>query len=70
MLENSLIIGCNGASEYAINNMPPGVEMVFSDLGDVIISGKRLSYCTDERNPCRAALEDQVTLSIVYHHGI
>ena len=24
-----------------------------------MISGRRLSYCTDERNPCRAALEDQ-----------
>ena len=24
-----------------------------SDIGDEVISGRRLSYCTDERNPCR-----------------
>ena len=52
---------CNGASEYAINNMPPSVEMIYSDIGDAVISGKRLSYCANERNPCRAALEDQVS---------
>jgi len=51
--------GCNGASEYAVNNMPPSVEMVYSDVGDEVITGRRLSYCTNERNPCRAALEDQ-----------
>ena len=51
--------GCNGASEYAVNNMPPNVEMIYSDIGDEVISGRRLSTCTDERNPCRAALEDQ-----------
>ena len=51
--------GCNGASEYAVNNMPPNVEMVYSDVGDEVITGRRLSYCTNERNPCRAALEDQ-----------
>ena len=54
--------GCNGASEFGINNMPPSVEMIYSDIGDAIISGKRLSYCANERNPCRAALEDQVRL--------
>ena len=51
--------GCNGASEYAVNNMPPSVEMVYSDIGDEVITGRELSYCTDGRNPCRAALEDQ-----------
>ena len=51
--------GCNGASEYAVNNMPPSVEMVYSDVGDEVITGRRLSYCASERNPCRAALEDQ-----------
>ena len=39
--------------------MPPNVEMIYSDIGDEVISGRRLSSCTDERNPCRAALEDQ-----------
>ena len=39
--------------------MPPNVEMIYSDIGDEVISGRRLSTCTDERNPCRAALEDQ-----------
>ena len=51
--------GCNGASEYAVNNMPPNVEMIYSDIGDEVISGRRLSTCANERNPCRAALEDQ-----------
>ena len=58
--------GCNGASEFGINNMPPSVEMIYSDIGDAIISGKRLSYCANERNPCRAALEDQVRLKLRY----
>ena len=40
--------------------MPPSVEMVYSDIGDEVISGRRLSYCASERNPCRAALENQV----------
>ena len=39
--------------------MPSNVEMIYSDIGDEVISGRRLSTCTDERNPCRAALEDQ-----------
>ena len=51
--------GCNGASEYAVNNMPPSVEMVYSDIGDEVITGRELSYCASNRNPCRAALEDQ-----------
>jgi len=33
--------------------------VVYSDVGDEVITGRRLSYCTSERNPCRAALEDQ-----------
>ena len=41
--------GCNGASETAVNDMPPNVEMIYSDIGDDTISGRRLSYCTDER---------------------
>ena len=59
--------GCNGASEFGINNMPPSVEMIYSDIGDAIISGKRLSYCANERNPCRAALEDQVSSKLSIH---
>ena len=31
--------GCNGASQYAVNNMPASVEMVYSDVGDEVISG-------------------------------
>ena len=31
--------GCNGASQYAVNNMPPSVDMVYSDVGDEVISG-------------------------------
>ena len=32
--------GCIGASEIAIHNMPPSVEMIYSDIGSEIISGK------------------------------
>merc|ERR1719510_1258856 len=51
--------GCEGESSYAVNNMPPSVEMVYSDIGDEVITGRELSYCASNRNPCRAALEDQ-----------
>ena len=51
--------GCDGASEIGVNQMPPNVEMVYSDIGDETICGRELSYCTDQSNPCRAALEDQ-----------
>ena len=30
-----------------IINMPPNVEMIYSDIGDEVISGRRLSTCTD-----------------------
>merc|ERR1711971_66652 len=49
--------GCMGASEIAVNNMPPNVEMIYSDMGSDIITGGKLSECTEERNPCRAAIE-------------
>ena len=32
--------GCIGAAEYAINNMPSSVEMIYSDLGGDISTGK------------------------------
>ena len=32
---------------------------MFSSEPNPFYSGRRLSTCADERNPCRAALEDQ-----------
>ena len=29
-----------GASEIAVNNMPPTAEMIYSDMGSEIITGK------------------------------
>ena len=51
--------GCRGDSAYAVNNMPPSVEMIYSDIGDYTYTGGRLSSCSDDRNPCRQALIDQ-----------
>ena len=31
--------GCNGASQHAVNNMPPNVDMVYSVIGRYVISG-------------------------------
>ena len=31
--------GCNGASQCAVNNMPPNVDMVYSVIGRYVISG-------------------------------
>ena len=28
--------GCDGESEYAVNNMPDTVEMIYSDIGDEV----------------------------------
>ena len=28
--------GCDGESEYAVNNMPESVEMIYSDIGDEV----------------------------------
>ena len=28
--------GCDGESEYAVNNMPDSVEMIYSDIGDEV----------------------------------
>jgi len=51
--------GCDGESEYAINNMPSSVDMVYSDIGDELYTGSSLSWCAGDENPCRAALIDQ-----------
>ena len=51
--------GCDGESEYAVNNMPDTVEMIYSDIGDEVYTGGRLSNCAGDENPCRAALIDQ-----------
>ena len=51
--------GCDGESGYAVNNMPPSVEMVYSDIGDEVYTGGRLSDCAGDENPCRAAMIDQ-----------
>jgi len=51
--------GCEGESSYAVNNMPASVEMVYSDIGDEIYTGGRLSECHGDDNPCRAAMIDQ-----------
>jgi len=51
--------GCRGESAYAVNNMPASVEMIFSDIGDYTYTGGRLSSCSGDNNPCRAALIDQ-----------
>merc|ERR1712211_94389 len=48
-----------GESSYAVNNMPASVEMVYSDIGDEIYTGGRLSECHGDDNPCRAAMIDQ-----------
>ena len=67
--------GCDGESEYAVNNMPDSVEMIYrsvrlivtkpelccSDIGDEIYTGGRLTDCAGDDNPCRAAM--QVRLS-------
>ena len=36
-----------------MNGMPPNVEMVYTDIGDEVIAGRELSYCSDYDNPCR-----------------
>ena len=51
--------GCDGESEYAVNNMPDSVEMIYSDIGDEVYTGGRLTDCAGDDNPCRAALIDQ-----------
>ena len=51
--------GCDGESEYAVNNMPDTVEMIYSDIGDEVYTGGRLTDCAGDDNPCRAALIDQ-----------
>jgi len=51
--------GCDGESEYAVNNMPDSVEMIYSDIGDEVYTGGRLSDCAGDNNPCRAAMIDQ-----------
>ena len=33
-----------GASEIAVNNMPPNVEMIYSDMGSEIITGKAYRF--------------------------
>ena len=51
--------GCRGDSADAINNIPATVEMIFSDIGEYIYTGGRLSSCSNDSNPCRQAVIDQ-----------
>ena len=51
--------GCDGEAGYAVNHMPPSVEMIYSDIGDKVYTGGRLSSCAGDENPCRAAMIDQ-----------
>jgi len=51
--------GCDGEAGYAVNNMPDSVEMVYSDIGDEVYTGGRLTDCAGGDNPCRQAMIDQ-----------
>ena len=44
--------GCDGESEYAVNNMPDTVEMIYSDIGDEV------------RRRCRAANEHSRSITV------
>ena len=37
--------GCNGAAQYVLANMPPTVQMIFSDIGDEVLYGGKLTTC-------------------------
>ena len=51
--EDNIYDHCYGAGEVGVNGMPPNVEMVYTDIGDEVIAGRDLSYCSDYDNPCR-----------------
>lgn len=50
--------GCNGAAQYVLANMPPTVQMIFSDIGDEVLHGGKLTTCAAPTNPCRQAYVD------------
>ena len=49
-----------GSARSAVENMPPGVKMVFSgfEVGVRVLSGGVLTSCAPEANPCRQAYID------------
>ena len=50
--------GCYGSAREAVGGMPPSVQKIFSDVGDDVWTGSRLSWCAPLRNPCRQAFID------------
>jgi len=49
---------CLGTARQAVVGMPPSVQQIFSDIGDDVNTGARLSFCTPISNPCRQAYID------------
>ena len=49
--------GCDGESEYAVNNMPDSVEMIYSDIGDEVpLCSQSMSIIN--HNNCRCTQEE------------
>lgn len=49
---------CNLAAQYVLAHMPENVQMIFSDVGDEVQHGGKLTTCTTPSNPCRQAYID------------
>ena len=51
---------CTGSAKSAVENMPPGVKMVFSgfEVGIEVMSGGALTSCAPTSSPCRHAYID------------
>ena len=51
---------CTGSAKSAVENMPPGVKMVFSgfEVGIAVMSGGALTSCAPPTSPCRQAYID------------
>jgi len=55
---DTAVPGCLGAASTFVNQLPPTVEQVFSDLGDDVWHGGAMTSCAPVESPCRQAYID------------
>jgi purine nucleosidase len=55
---NPLEDDCSQSAQYVLAQMPHNVEMIYSDIGDEVLHGGKLTTCSTLANPCRQAYID------------